>query len=127
MIYYLNPADIYTMNEKIVGHKPFVRDRRTLVAACRRPAVEMFGQEAYPTLTQKAAALLHALAHDHPFGDGNKRTATEAVVRFLQENGADLAWTDAEAYQFVLEIAQGKLDVDDVSERLIDYVILPEV
>jgi len=123
MIRYLNPADIYTINEQIVGHKPFVRDRRTLVAACSRPMTQMFGHEAYPTLTAKAAALLHALAHDHPFGDGNKRTATEAVIRFVEENNAHIAWTDTEAYQMVLEIAQGVLNADDVAARLDSYII----
>lgn len=121
MIRYLNPADIYTINQEVLGKKPFVRDRRLLVAACSRPMTRMFGQEAYPTLMTKAAALLHALAHDHPFADGNKRTATVALVRFLNENGLETTWTDQEAYDYILQVAQGQYEVEEIADWLEDH------
>jgi len=123
MTFYLNPADVYSINERIVGHPPIVRDRRVLVVACSRPMTRIFGADAYPTLIDKAAALLHGLAHDHPFADGNKRTATAAVIRFLQENGLKVAWTDDEVYDFVLEIAQGQHDVESTASWMANYVV----
>lgn len=104
----ISAAEVYTINEEIVGHKPFVRDRRLLQAAVTRPFIRMFGQEAYPTVYEKAAALLHALAHDHLFADGNKRTATIATVRFLEDDGLRVTWSEDEAMRFITEVAQGQ-------------------
>ncbi len=118
MIHYLTPDEIYKINEDVTGHLPYVRDRHLLRSAVLRPMTRMFGQEAYPTLFDKAAALLHSLAHHHLFGDGNKRTATYATIRFLGLNGYQAAWTAEEAYQFVLEVAQGQLDVPEVAQWL---------
>src|SRR5690606_41236683 len=84
---YLTPADLYDIAKEATGHEPLVRDRHLLRAAAARPMLRAFGQSAYPTLMDKAAALLHSLAAHHLFYDGNKRTATQAVIRFLSDNG----------------------------------------
>lgn len=123
MIRYLTPAELYSINEEVVGHRPFVRDRHLLRSAAARPMNAAFGQEAYPTIFDKAAALLHSLAYHHLFADGNKRTATRATVRFLQENGLDVTWTEADAYQYILEIAQGLHDVPAIAEWLQNHTI----
>lgn len=117
-IHYLTPAEIYEIAEQVLGRKPDVRDRHLLRAAAARPMLTAFGQEAYPTLMDKAAALLHSLAAHHLFFDGNKRTATQAVIRFLRRNGVRPLWTDAQAYDFVLEIAQSQHEVETVSAWL---------
>lgn len=117
-IHYLTPAEIYAINEQIVGHRPAVRDRHLLRAAMARPMIQAFGQEAYPTVYDKAAAILHSLAYHHLFGDGNKRTARHATVRFLQQNGLQPTWTEREAYDYILEVAQGKLDVPEIAAWL---------
>lgn len=118
---YLTPAEIYEVAEKVLGRKPDVRDRHLLRAAAARPMLRAFGQEAYPTLMDKAAALLHGLAAHHLFFDGNKRTATHATIRFLERNGLKPTWTDAEAYAFVLEIAQNQQDVGAVAAWLTEH------
>ncbi len=118
MVRYLSAADVYVINEDVLGERPLVRDRHLLRSAVERPARRMFGHEAYPTLLEKAAALLHALAHDHLFADGNKRTATRATVLFLQANGLKETWNPDEAYQFILGIAQGHYDVADIADWL---------
>lgn len=117
-IRYLTPAEIYEIAEGVLGRRPDVRDRHLLRAAAARPATRAFGAEAYPTLLDKAAALLHSLAAHHLFFDGNKRIATSAVQRFLRDNGLRPAWTDAQIYDFVLEIAQSRHEVDAVSAWL---------
>ena len=92
--------------------------RDLLRAAAARPMLGAFGQAAYPTLIDKAAALLHSLAAHHLFYDGNKRTATRATLRFLNENGLEPTWDDDEIQQFVLEIAQNRHDVESVADWL---------
>ncbi len=117
-ISYLTPAEIYAIAEEVLGRKPDVRDRHLLRSAAARPTLRAFGQEAYPTLLDKAAALLHSLAAHHLFYDGNKRTAARAVVVFLERNGLRPAWSAAEAYDFILEIAQSRHTVESVAAWL---------
>ena len=118
MIHYLTPADVYAINETVLGHQPMVRDRRLLVSAMQRPMNGAFGQEAYPTLMEKAAAIMHSLAAHHLFHDGNKRTATLATIRFLNLNGLAPSWREDDAYDFVLEIAKGQRDVPEIADWL---------
>jgi death-on-curing protein len=120
-INYLSPAEIYEIAEQALGRKPDVRDRHLLRAAAARPMLGAFGQAAYPTVIDKAAALLHSLAAHHLFFDGNKRTATHATVRFLDENGLQPAWDEREIYQFVLEVAQNQHSVESVAAWLTDH------
>lgn len=120
-IHYLTAAEIYSINEEVMGERPIVRDRHLLRSAMLRPMTQAFGQEAYPTLMDKAAALLHSLAAHHLFIDGNKRTATRAVIRFLKENGQRITWAEADARAFVLEIAQGRHDIPVIATWLGDH------
>lgn len=95
-----------------------MRDRHLLRSAAMRPMLQAFGQEAYPTLLDKAAALMHSLAAHHLFFDGNKRTSTAVTLRFLDNNGLRPTWSDQEVYDFVLEIAQSRHDVESVAKWL---------
>ena len=91
-----------------------LRDIGLLEAAVARPWASAFGEEAYPTLHLKAAALLHSLARDHALVDGNKRLALSAVLAFYGVNGHRLTLTNDEAYDLVVAVAAGDLpDVDD--------------
>jgi death-on-curing protein len=115
---YLTPADIYSIAEEVLGRKPDVRDRHLLRSAAARPMLHAFGEDAYPTLLDKAAALLHSLAAHHLFFDGNKRTATRATTVFLDQNGLDVTWDADDAYQFILEVAQNQHDVPEIARWL---------
>jgi death-on-curing protein len=117
-IHYLTPSEIYAAAEDALGRKPDVRDRYLLRSAAARPMLHAFGQDAYPTLLDKAASLMHALAAHHLFFDGNKRTATRATVLFLERNGLRPTWDAEGVYQFVLEIAQNRHDVPAVADWL---------
>jgi death-on-curing protein len=114
----LTPADLYDIARQAIGREPDVRDRHLLRAAAARPFLEAFGQAAYPTVLDKAAALLHALAAHHLFFDGNKRTAAAAVAVFLARNGYRPVWSADEGYRFILEIAQNRHDVPAVAAWL---------
>lgn len=95
-----------------------VRDLGLLDSACHRPQASFFGREAYPTLTGKAAALMHSLASNHALVDGNKRLALLATVVFLRINGYDLDLTDDEAFDLTMSVATGQLDADGIQKRL---------
>ncbi len=78
----------------------------------------MFGEDAYPTLEQKAAALTHSVARNHALVDGNKGLALAGLIAFLGLNGRRLTSTNDEAYDFIIAIATGELDVPEISERI---------
>lgn len=118
---YLTPADLYTAAQEAIGREPDVRDRHLLRSAAARPALGAFGQDAYPTLLDKAAALMHSMAAHHLFFDGNKRTATRVTEIFLERNGLRPTWDAASVYNFVLEIAQNKHDVPEIAEWLAQH------
>lgn len=119
---YLSASDLYNLNDEVTSGHTYVRDVHLLNSAAKRPAIVVFGEEQFPTLIDKAAALLHSLAYHHLFADGNKRTALRAVTLFLEKNRHTLTWDDATEYALLLEIAQGKYDVAQIAERLAPYV-----
>lgn len=114
-VVYLTANDLYNINEEVTGKIPFVRDRHLLLSAERRPRILIFGEEQFPTLCDKAAALLHSLAYHHLFVDGNKRTAIRAVEMFLEANHLRPTWQTREEYDFVLRVAKGQVDIPEIS------------
>ncbi|WP_420122950.1 type II toxin-antitoxin system death-on-curing family toxin [Nakamurella sp.] len=129
MTRFLSAEDVLAIARVAVGGDPGVRDLGLLDSACHRPSSTVFGEDAYPSLTLKAAALLHSLTANHPFVDGNKRTAWLATVVFLRDNGAVVTAPDAydgDVTGLVLAIAAGELrDVNDIARRLADMVCEP--
>jgi death on curing protein len=95
-----------------------VRDLGLLDSVCARPYSHAFGTEAYPTLEEKAAALLHSLARNHALVDGNKRLAWLATVVFLDINGRTVELDDEAAFELVMVVADGSLDVEAIAARL---------
>jgi len=92
----------------IVEGKRAVRDMGLLEAAAARPMASAFGEDAYLTLGEKAAVLLHSVSRNHAFADGNKRTATVAALFMLAINGEEVTWDDNEALSWIIAIAEGK-------------------
>ena len=87
---YLTADEIEDLHEQIIlryGGVGGVLSRDLLESASARPQTAILGQELYPTLEEKAAALMHSIIADHPFVDGNKRTAFLAAQEFLRLNG----------------------------------------
>jgi len=115
---YLTYDEILFINATLLGNNSALRDKGLLDSAVNRPQQSAFGEDAYPTITLKAAALVHLLVQNHAFVDGNKRTATLALVIFLRYNGKMEKWTQKALLEFVIEIAQGKHNVDAISTWL---------
>ena len=114
---YLTAEDLLDIAEGVVGDVT-VRDAGLLAAAAARPRITVFGEDAYPTFEEKAAALLHSLVRNHPLVDGNKRLAWAAMRTFHLLNGRDLGYTVDDAEQLMLEAAQGNLDVPAIADWL---------
>ena len=104
---YLTLPELLRVAERVLGPDVKMRDIGLLEAALARPRTTAFGADAYPTLDEKAAALLHSLARNHAFVDGNKRLALSGLIAFYGVNGRRLALTNDAAYEFVVAIASG--------------------
>ena len=89
-----------------------LRDRGALESALARPAMTFGGEDLYPDLSGKAAALMHSLALNHPFVDGKKRVAAHAALVFLELNGQELAATPEELVAITLTVAEGHVPVE---------------
>ncbi|MFK0226454.1 type II toxin-antitoxin system death-on-curing family toxin [Streptomyces sp. NPDC090303] len=108
---YLTGEDVLIIAEHAVDdQKVVVRDAGLLDSAVHRPSAAMFGEEAYPDLLGKAAALLQSLAVNHPFVDGNKRTAWLSCVTFLAMNGVHPRADIDAAERLVVAVATGEID-----------------
>ena len=106
---------------RTLGGDVEVRDYGLLESAVARPRTTAFGAEAYPSIEEKAASLLHSLARNHGLVDGNKRLALAATFTFLGVNGRRLTFSNAEAYVVIMAVAAGELDdVPSIAKRLQD-------
>jgi death-on-curing protein len=118
-VIYLTVPELLHVAERALGFEPKVGDVGLLEAAAARSAASAFGQDAYPALDEKAAALLHSLARNHALVDGNKRLALAGVIAFYGVNGRRLTLTNHQAYDLVMAVAGGNLDaVADIAARL---------
>ena len=114
---YLTVDDLLEIAAGIVGHVE-VRDIGLLASATARPTATVFGAEAYPSFPEKVAALLHALARNHPLLDGNMRLAWSAARVFCLMNGRDLRFGVDEAEAMMLAVATGALDLPDLAPMI---------
>ncbi|MGK5451046.1 type II toxin-antitoxin system death-on-curing family toxin [Streptomyces radiopugnans] len=118
---YIQIDEILAIARKVNGIGHCVRDMGLLVSAIERPRTNVFGAELYPTLHDKAAALLHSVARNHALIDGNKRTAWLAMRVFLRLNGVSASIPPPHvsiAGPFVEEVAQDNIDVPVIAKRL---------
>lgn len=121
---YVTVSELIFINGKLLNDplimtgKQKIRDIDLLLAAEQRPQASAFGQDAYPTLAEKASALMHSVARNHPFKDGNKRTALMAALFMLHINGQKPVWAPDEALGRVLDVAEGRHDSAAFAEWL---------
>jgi death on curing protein len=96
-----------------------VGDLGLLDAAIARPQSSVFGEDAYPTVKLKAAALLHSIVTNHALVDGNKRLGWLATTIFLDVNGEPVDLDDDDAFQLVLDVAEGEVGLEEIADRLV--------
>jgi len=109
-VIYLSLDDLLHVARRTLEAEVGVRDVGLLESAAARPRATAFGEDAYPTLLTKAAALLHSLVRNHALVDGNKRLALAGTIAFLGVNGRRLTLSNDEAYDLVMAVATGALD-----------------
>ncbi len=115
---YLTPPELLHVAQRTLGQVK-IGDRGLLESALARPQATGFGEDAYPTLELKAAALVHSVAKNRALVDGNKSLALAALLAFLGMNGVRVTFTNEEVYDFIIDIAAGKLDrAGAIAQRL---------
>ena len=116
---YLDIADLIHLAGMLLGDPPPIRDMGLLGSAAARPQTTVFGEDAYPDLWAKAAAVLQSLVKSHPLVDGNKRLGWLATAVFLELNGVATGQVaNDDVYRFVMRLAAGALSIDDIDEGL---------
>jgi death-on-curing protein len=115
MIDYQDVLEIHQVLIREFGGSQGIRDERGLKSALERPFGGVGQTEFYPSPEEKAAAMLESIVKNHPFIDGNKRTGYVLMRLVLLEFGKDLQATQNEKYEFVIAIASGQIDFEQIA------------
>lgn len=105
---YLTEPELLAIAARVVD-EVLVKDHGLISSAAARPQASAFGEDAYPDLETKAAALLQSITRNHALIDGNKRLGLAATIAFLGVNGRSLTMSEDEAYDLVIAVATGEL------------------
>ncbi len=115
MVVYLSPEQILELHAVQIAHyggSGGLRDRGGLESAAARPAMTFGGDDLYPDLPAKVAALMHSLVMNHPFVDGNKRVGAHAAVVFVALNEFETDITPKELEETTMAIARGEMEIE---------------
>ncbi|HEY7863734.1 MAG TPA: type II toxin-antitoxin system death-on-curing family toxin [Thermoanaerobaculia bacterium] len=118
MTHYLSVAQIEALHAIQIeryGGASGIRDRGGMEAAAARPAMTFGGDDLYPDIPSKAAALLHSLVMNHPFLDGNKRVGAHALLAFLGANDMAPLFGARELEETVMAVARGEMDIEPLT------------
>jgi death on curing protein len=119
MIQHLTPEQVLFLHSRLIaetGGMHGVRDLSMLLSALARPQATFEDKEFYPDLFSKTACLMDSLVRNHPFVDGNKRTAITSAGIFLWINGYRLRVENDEMVCFTLACAQSQLSLPEIIE-----------
>ena len=117
----ITPASSMTIDRSthVATQNSPIRDIGLLGSAVARPQTTLSGEDAYPDIWTKAAALLHSIVNSHALVDGNKRLGWLATAVFLEINGIEISRaSNDDVYDLVIDVAAGQPTVDAISERL---------
>ena len=114
---YLELADILKLGREIIADFR-VREIGLLESAVARPKTSVFGEDAYLSFAEKTAALLHSIARNHALIDGNKRLAWSAARLFCLMNDLDINLKQDKAYEMVVGVAAGQIEMDELVKIL---------
>lgn len=97
------------------GGKVGVRDMNQLMSCINKIYMSVFGEDAYPTIYEKAAAFFESVVNTHPLMDGNKRTAFEGMVHILSNDGIKINKTYNQSRQFIINVVNKQLSINDIA------------
>jgi len=116
---FLDLDDVIGLARRLLGDPPPIRDAGLLGSAVARPQTSLGGEDAYPTIWLKAAALLQSIVGNHALVDGNKRLGWLATAVFLEINGASVATAPNDhVYDLVMAIASTSSRLDEIADQL---------
>ena len=124
VVRYLTIQQILHLHQKSLsewGGQAGVRDQGLFESAWARPQQSYMGEDAYSDLFEKVATLMESLAKNHPFFDGNKRTALLAGILFLNINGWQLKVSNETAVEKVLQIATSQIKFKELANWLKEH------
>lgn len=124
---YLTPQQVLLIHDQAVkrfGGSHGVRDLGLVESAVARPQATYDGKDLYENIFDKAAALLQSLLKNHPFVDGNKRTALSSTAIFLQLNKYKLINYHEEEVEFAVSVDNKHLTLEEISKWLEEHVDL---
>lgn len=124
MIRYLTTEQVLFIHSRMIqgtGGTHGVRDLSMLLSALGRPQASFDGKDLYSGIFSKAGSLMDSLIRNHPFVDGNKRTAIAAAALFLQLNGYTLVVANEEMARFTLACAQSRVPMEEITAWLQQY------
>lgn len=118
-IRYLTIQEVIAINVAMIqrystGEKIGVKNPGLLESAVLRSQSSAFGDDAYPTIFEKAAALFESLGQNHPFHNANKRTAFTALVIFLRYNGLSFKMEQKLSEDFTVDMVNHQYSFDDL-------------
>lgn len=122
---YLSLEEVIELHDALIsasGGSEGIRDIGLLESAIAQPSMGAFGQDLYPTIVEKAAALLFSLAKNHAFTDGNKRIAHHAADVFLKQNGFKIVGDVDEQETVVLAVASSEMAREELAAWLAQHI-----
>lgn len=123
---YINLSQVLELHRRVLlqsGGSSGMRDQGAVESAIAQPAMTFGGQELYPTLEEKTAALGFSLINNHPFVDGNKRIGHAAMEFFLALNGYEISAPVDDQEEFVLRLAAGEASREELIEWLRGHLV----
>lgn len=108
---------------KNFGGAQGIRDLPALESALARPFQTFAGNDLYPSILEKAGALIESILVNHPFVDGNKRTGYVLMRSLLKQHSLDIAATEDEKYSFVINIASGHSNIEIIVSWLKQHLV----
>ena len=116
---FLDLDDVLDLIRRLLGDPPPIRDIGLLGSAVARPQTAVYGQDAYPDIWSKAAALLQSIVNNHALIDGNKRLGWLATAVFLEINGVSVIHvSNDDIYQFVIDVAANNPSFEHIAAAL---------
>jgi death-on-curing protein len=120
---YVTAEEVIRINATILGTQPEVWDAGLLASAAGRPAQVVFGEDAYPTLFDKVAALMESICLNHCFIQGNKRTAVIAAIHMLNWNGWDLVAEQMDLVDVTLGVVDHRIDQGKLADWISQHAV----
>jgi death-on-curing protein len=121
---YLNAEEILLIHHQLIeryGGSHGTRDLSRVESAAVAPSQNIFGKEQYEDIFEKAAVYMRNLISDHPFLDGNKRTATATAVMLLVRNHRQFDANRGQVENFAVKVAVEKLTIQQIAEWLREH------